>query len=465
MTTIDQVVAGSDLPRTHPPLPRVPQERHLATEIPGPRSRELMIERRAQVSNGFGAQLPVFIDRADGGILLDIDGNRIIDLASGLGPTALGASNERVRERLLAQLDRFTHTCFMTTEYESYVEVCRWLNERAPGDTEKRTALFSTGAEANENAVKIARYFTGRRRILAFDGAYHGRTHMTMSLTSKAHPYKTGFGPFSNDVIHVPVPTSPRDDASAVEICLERVRATLIENDPVSFAAMIIEPILGEAGCLIPQQGFLAGLRKIADQYGIVLIADEVQSGMGRTGRIWAIEHEEVIPDLLVAAKALANGMPLSSVTGPAAIMNAVHPAGLGGTYAGNPLSCEAALAVFEQLDAEGALDQPKALGEVAIDMLRPLVGAGYGVIDVRARGAMIGIEFGDDETLEPLGELAKTVSRYCHANGVLALTNGLHENVIRLLPPIVIDHDLFRDGLQVIIDGVRSARQQPTFA
>lgn len=456
MSTIDQLVAGSDPRPPLPPPPGVPQERYLATTIPGPRSQELMLERRAHVSNGFGAQLPVFIDRADGGILLDVDGNRIIDLASGLGPTSLGASNEGVRERLRAQLDRFTHTCFMTTEYESYVEVCRWLNARAPGDTEKRTALFSTGAEANENAVKIARYFTGRQKLLAFDGAYHGRTHMTMSLTSKAHPYKTGFGPFSNDVIHVPVPTSPRGLEGTVEDSLDRVRATLAQHDPMSFAAMIIEPILGEAGCLIPQEGFLAGLRKIADEHGILLIADEVQSGMGRTGRIWAIEYEAVVPDLLVAAKALANGMPLSSVTGPEDIMNTVHPAGLGGTYAGNPLSCEAALAVFEQLDTEAVLEKATELGRIAIEMLRPLVGAGLGVIDVRVRGAMIGIEFGDEDTLEPASGRAKAVSAYCHGNGVLALTNGVHENVIRLLPPIVIGRALFRDGLQVIVDGIR---------
>ncbi|MEV8147458.1 aminotransferase class III-fold pyridoxal phosphate-dependent enzyme [Arthrobacter sp. NPDC080073] len=456
MSTANHLVAGSDPLRTLPPLPALKQSRYLATEIPGPRSHEFMVERRAQVSSGFGTQLPVFIERADGGILLDVDGNRIIDLASGLGPTSLGASNERVRERLQAQLDRFTHTCFMTTEYQSYVEVCRWLNERAPGNAEKRTALFSTGAEANENAVKIARYFTGRAKVLAFDGAYHGRTHMTMSLTSKAHPYKTGFGPFSNDVIHVPVPTSPRGSADTVDHSLDRVRAALLENDATSFAAMIIEPILGEAGCLIPQEGFLAGLREIADEYGILLIADEVQSGMGRTGRIWAIEYENVVPDLLVAAKALANGMPLSSVTGPADVMNAVHPAGLGGTYAGNPLSCEAALAVFEQLDTEGVLDKATELGRIAVEMLRPLVGAGQGVIDVRARGAMIGIEFGDEDTLEPASGRAKAVSAYCHANGVLALTNGVHENVIRLLPPIVIEPTLFRDGLQVIIGGIR---------
>lgn len=448
-------VAGAEGSEVRPLVP-VPQRRHLETEIPGPRSREMMEDRRAQVSNGFGAQLPVFIERADGGILLDVDGNRIIDLASGLGPTSLGASNARVRERLVAQLDRFTHTCFMTTEYQSFVDVCRWLNEHTPGDYEKRTALFTTGAEGNENAAKIARYVTGRSKFLAFDGAYHGRTHLTMSLTSKSKPYKTGFGPFSQDVVHAPVPTTPRSSAADLGPSLDRVREILVENDPSTFAGIIIEPILGEAGCLLPIPGFLAGLREIADEYGILLIADEVQSGMGRTGKIWAIDHENVVPDLLVAAKALANGMPLSSVTGPAEIMDAVHSAGLGGTYAGNPLSCEAALAVFEQLDEGRVLEQANEMGEIASEMLRPLLGAGVGVIDVRGRGGMIGIEFGDETTLEPDPARAKAVTQYCHANGVLALTNGVHESVIRLLPPVVMEPELFRDGLQVIIDGIR---------
>jgi 4-aminobutyrate aminotransferase/(S)-3-amino-2-methylpropionate transaminase len=278
-----------------------------------------------------------------------------------------------------------------------------------------------------------------------------------MSLTSKSHPYKTGFGPFSEDVVHAPVPTSPGDDVGSVGSYLEQVRAALVENDASTFAAIIIEPILGEAGCLIPLPGFLAGLREIADQFGILLIADEVQSGMGRTGRIWAIEHEGVVPDLLVAAKALANGLPLSAVTGRAEIMNAVHSAGLGGTYVGNPLSCEAALAVFEQIDSGTVLEQATVIGEIALEMLRPIVGSGNGVIDVRARGAIIGIEFGDEQSLEPSSERAKSVTRYCHANGVLALTNGVHENVIRLLPPIVIEPSLFRDGIQVIIDGILS--------
>ncbi|WP_427869554.1 aminotransferase class III-fold pyridoxal phosphate-dependent enzyme [Leucobacter luti] len=457
MHTSETAMAAGPGPAAIPPLVPLPQQRHLETEIPGPRSRAMMVDRRAQVSNGFGAQLPVFIERADGGILLDVDGNRIIDLASGLGPTSLGASNARVRERLVAQLDRFTHTCFMTTEYQSFVDVCRWLNEHTPGDYEKRTALFTTGAEGNENAAKIARFVTGRSKFLAFDGAYHGRTHLTMSLTSKAKPYKTGFGPFSRDVVHAPVPTSPRSSADDHGPSLARVREILIENDPSTFAGIIIEPILGEAGCMLPIPGFLAGLREIADEYGILLIADEVQSGMVRTGKVWAIEHEGVVPDLLVAAKALANGMPLSSVTGPAEIMDAIHSAGLGGTYAGNPLSCEAALAVFEQIDAGRVLEQASEMGEIAAEMLRPLLGTGVGVIDVRGRGGMIGIEFGDEETLEPAPARARAVTEYCHANGVLALTNGVHESVIRLLPPVVMEPALFRDALQVIIDGIRS--------
>lgn len=432
------------------------QQRHLETEIPGPRSRALMAERRAQVADGFGVQLPVFIESADGGILLDVDGNRIIDLASGLGPTALGASNARVRQRVAEQLEKFTHTCFMTTEYSSFVEVCRWLNEHTPGDHEKRTALFTTGAEGNENAAKIARYATGRRRFLAFDGAYHGRTHLTMSLTSKAKPYKTGFGPFSQDVFHAPLPAAPRFDTDAVEPCLTEVRAILEQYDPATFAGIFIEPILGEAGCLIPLPGFVAGLREIADEHGILLIADEVQSGMGRTGRIWAIDHEGVVPDLLVAAKALANGMPLSSVTGSAEVMDTVHAAGLGGTYAGNPLSCEAALAVFEQIDDATVLEQASRLREIAEDILGPVRNAGSGVIDVRGRGGMIGIEFADEEMLEPWPERAKAVAQHCHANGVLAVTNGVYDNVIRLLPPLVIEPELFRDGLQVLLEGIR---------
>lgn len=439
------------------PLPPLTQVRRLATEIPGPRSQELMIERTAEVSSGFGVYMPVFIERADRGILRDVDGNQIIDLASGLGATALGASNAQVRERLLGQADLFTHTCFMTTEYMSFVEVCKWLNRHAPGTGEKRTALFTTGAEANENAVKIARYATGRRKILAFEGAYHGRTFLTMSMTSKEHPYKTGFGPFSDEVFHAPVPAAHRSGAEEVAACLSHVRQILRDNDASEFAAIVIEPILGEAGCVIPSDGFLAGLREIADEHGILLIADEVQCGMGRTGKIFAIEHEDVVPDLIATAKALANGMPLSAVTGRADVMNAVHAAGLGGTYAGNPLACEAALAVFDQLDSTSVLEQATRLGEVAIEMLQPLVGAGVGVVDVRARGGMIGIEFGDRATLAPDSERARAVSQYCHRNGVLALTNGTHENVIRLLPPLVIDEPLFRDGLQVIIDGAHA--------
>jgi len=439
-------------------LPVLPQTREVVTEIPGPRSQKLLAERRQEVPDSIGVHLPVFIERADGGILLDVDGNRIIDLATGLGPTALGAANARVRERVREQLDRFTHTCFMSTEYESYVAVCRWLNTHAPGDFEKRTALFTTGAEANENAVKIARYATGRRKILAFDGSYHGRTYMTMSLSSKEHPYKSGFGPFSDDVLHTAVPSSPRTAEDSVESHLEQVRRTLAENDPSSFAAMIIEPVLGEAGCLIPHPGFLAGLRSIADEHCILLVVDEVQCGMGRTGRLFAIEHEGVVPDLLVTAKALANGMPLSAVTGRADIMDAVHVSGLGGTYTGNPLSCEAALAVFEQLESGEVFERATRLGDIALDLLRPLAGSGLRVIDVRARGAMIGIEFGDERTLEPDSALAKAVSRYCHSHGVLALTNGTFENVIRLLPPLIIEEDLFRDGIQVIISGIREA-------
>ncbi|GAA1795752.1 aminotransferase class III-fold pyridoxal phosphate-dependent enzyme [Leucobacter iarius] len=469
MTRTDSQPTRSDSDRAArlaPPPPLgldLPQSRSLTTEIPGPRSRALHDLRREHVADGLGVALPVFVERADGAIIQDVDGNRIIDLASGIGPTALGASNTRVRERMAAQLDRFTHACFVATEYRSFVEVCAWLNARTPGEFEKRTALYSTGAEANENAVKIARYATGRRNVLAFDGSFHGRTSLTMAMSSKVEPYKRGFGPFSDEVIHAPIPDPLRDGADGLASGLAAVRDALATRGPETFAAIIIEPIQGEAGCRIPIPGFLAGLREIADEHGILLIADEVQTGMGRTGRIFAIEHDGVAPDFVVSAKALANGMPLAAVTGRAEVMNAVHRGGLGGTYAGNPLACEAALAVFEQLEDGALLDRADRIGALAVETLRPLlldpsVPGAPGIIDLRARGAMIGIEFGDPITLAPRPDLAAAVSKFCHANGVLTLTNGVDENVIRLLPPIVIEEALLLDALGVVRAGLEHA-------
>jgi 4-aminobutyrate aminotransferase/(S)-3-amino-2-methylpropionate transaminase len=442
----------------------LPQSRHLATTIPGPRSRALHAERQAQVTDGFGVALPVFIDRAEGGILQDVDGNRIIDFASGIAVTSIGASNRRVSERVAAQLDRFTHTCFMVTEYESFTQVARWLNEHTPGSFEKRTALFSTGAEAVENAVKIARSATGREKVLVFDEAYHGRSLLTMAMTAKVNPYKLNFGPFPAEIVRAASANPLRSPAAAqgpeavAAAALADVEATLAEHGPEEFAAMVIEPVQGEGGFVVPAPGFLAGLRAIADRHGIVLVIDEIQAGMGRTGTLFASEHEGIAGDLTLSAKALAGGLPLSAVTGRANLMNAVHAGGLGGTYAGNPLACEAALAVFEAFEDGSLLANARAIEAAARAVLAPLVEETEVVAEFRGRGAMLAVEFADPGTLAPRADIAKAVSDRCHAQGVLTLTCGTHGNIIRLLPPLVIGSDLLEDGLQVLRNAILDA-------
>ncbi|GAA1497532.1 4-aminobutyrate--2-oxoglutarate transaminase [Paeniglutamicibacter kerguelensis] len=439
----------------------LPQTRHLATAVPGPRSTELHAERTAQVTNGFGITLPVFVTRAEGGIIEDVDGNRLIDFASGIAVTSLGASNKLVAERVAAQLAAFTHTCFMVTEYESFTKVCAWLNRNTPGDFEKRTGLFSTGAEAVENAIKIARAATGRPNVLVFDEAYHGRSLLTMAMTAKVNPYKLNFGPLPTEIIRAASanPLRPAEGlAAGAEAALESVEATILEHGAGTFAAMVIEPIQGEGGFIVPAAGFIPGLRKLADKYGILLVIDEIQAGMGRTGTLFASEHEGVAGDLILTAKALANGVPLSAVTGRAEVMNAPHAGGLGGTYAGNPLACEAALAVFEQFEDGKLLENARRIEAVAREILEPLLTSTNVVAEIRGRGAMLAIELADAATLEPRADLAKEISSACHAAGVLTLTCGTHGNVVRLLPPLVIGEELLRDGLTVLAGAIADA-------
>lgn len=444
------------------------QSRHLETAIPGPRSRALHEQRQEHVSSGFGTALPVFIDRADGGILQDVDGNRLIDFASGIAVTSVGAANARVRERVTAQLERFTHTCFMVTEYDSFTQVCRWLNEHTPGSFQKRTALFSTGAEAVENAVKIARAATGRPNILVFDEAYHGRSLLTMAMTAKENPYRLNFGPLPEQVKRAPSanPLRPSQPAahggSPAAAALAGVEELLSEHGAETFAAMVIEPIQGEGGFVVPAPGFLPGLRALADRYGIVLVMDEIQAGMGRTGRLFASEHEGVAGDITLSAKALAGGLPLSAVTGRAELMNAVHTGGLGGTYAGNPLACEAALAVFEEFEDGRLLASAQAIEDTAREILEPLVESVPALAQFRGRGAMLALEFADPGSLEPRPEIAQAISAACHAQGVLTLTCGTYGNVIRLLPPLVIGADLLRDGLQVLRTAILDTANTP---
>ncbi|MDA4893872.1 4-aminobutyrate--2-oxoglutarate transaminase [Streptomyces sp. MS2A] len=427
----------------------------LRTEIPGPRSRELHARREASVPSGFGITLPVFVARAGTSTLEDVDGNTLIDLASGIAVTSVGAANPRVRESVAAQLDLFTHTCFMVTEYEGFVRVAEWLNEHVPGDFAKRTGLFSTGAEAVENAVKIARAYTGRPGVLVVDEAYHGRSLLTMAMTAKEHPYKTSFGPFPGEVVRGPN-ANPLRGGDAVT-ALAEIERIIAGHGPEHFAALVVEPIQGEGGFVVPAPGFLPGLRRIADAHGIVLVVDEIQTGLGRTGALFASAHEGVAGDLTLTAKALGGGLPLSAVTGRAEIMDAAHAGGLGGTYAGNPLACAAALAVFEVLEDPELLPRVARIERIIRDHLEPLVAEAAFVAEVRGRGAMMAVELADPGTLAPRPDLAQQISAACHAAGVVTLTCGTQGNVIRLLPPLVIDESILETGLAILTTAIRS--------
>jgi 4-aminobutyrate aminotransferase/(S)-3-amino-2-methylpropionate transaminase len=436
------------------------QHRLLRTEIPGPRSRKLQEERSATVSRGFGITLPVFVDHAGGAVIVDVDGNQIVDLASGIAVTSVGASHPEVVRRIAEQAARFTHTCFMVTEYEGFVDVAAALNRLTPGTHEKRTALFTTGAEAVENAVKISRVATGRPAVVVLDHAYHGRTLMTMSMTAKNVPYKSGFGPFAPEIYRAPSPYPFRwrgDQERCAEealALLEELVLTQIGADQV--AAIVAEPIQGEGGFIVPAPGFLPGVQEFARRHGIVFVADEIQTGFGRTGAMFASEHEGLVPDLICTAKALAGGLPLSAVTGRAELMDAVPPGSIGGTYAGNPLACAAALAAIDVIERENLVEKARRIEEQVLPRLRRLAERHPTVGDVRGRGAMLALELVVPGTRTPDPETARAIAAACHEEGVLVLVCGTHGNVIRLLPPLVIEPELLDDALAVLERAVR---------
>jgi len=435
------------------------QQRKLVTEIPGPQSHKLHAEREAAFAAGFGLTLPIFVDRMGGGIVVDVDGNHLIDLASGIAVTSVGASHPEVVAAVQAQVERFTHTCFMVTEYEAAVDVAETLNRLTPGDHEKRTGLFTTGAEAVENAVKIARSYTGRSAVVVLSHAYHGRTLLTMTMTAKNVPYKEGFGPYAPEVYRVASPYSLRwhgdRDNVAQEAFEELVDTITTQIGAHNVAAIIVEPVQGEGGFVVLPQGYLTRVAGFAREHGIVLVADEIQCGLGRTGAMFAVDHEGVVPDLVTTAKALAGGMPLSAVTGRAEIMDSVAPGGLGGTYAGNPVACAAAKAALEVIEREDLPAKARRIEEIARPRLEALVGPGSYVGEVRGRGAMLAMEFVEPGTITPAPEAAKRVAAYANSHGVLTLTCGTYGNVIRLLPPLVIGEVLLRDALDVLEAGV----------
>jgi 4-aminobutyrate aminotransferase / (S)-3-amino-2-methylpropionate transaminase / 5-aminovalerate transaminase len=437
----------------------IEQERRIVTEIPGPRSKELLERRIQAVPRGVFGTVPIFVDAAYGAIVRDVDGNSLIDLGAGLAVLNTGNSAPAVVEAAREQLDRFAHTCFHVTMNEPYVALAERLNALVPGDVERRTMFVNSGAEAVENAVKISRYFTGRQAVVVVDHAFHGRTLLAMSMTAKAMPYKRGLGPFAPEVYRVPFsyPYRCPTGGTTPEECAESCAARAIDQmdkqiGPESIACLVVEPVLGEGGFVVPGPGFLPRLAEYCAEQGILFVADEVQTGLGRTGRWFGIEHEGVVPDLVTTAKSLGGGLPLGAVTGRADVMESVHVGGLGGTFGGNPVACAAALAVLDGIERDGLLEQAEKIGAIAIERLAQMQQRFQVIGDVRGRGAMVAMELVEDRgTKQPAKHAATAVIEECYRQGVVVLKAGTYDNVIRLLPPLTIEEDLLQEALDVL--------------
>lgn len=434
---------------------RLPQARNVSTTIPGPRSQQLNIAREAEVPAGVIPGYPSYISDGAGGVLVDIDGNTIVDFASGIAVTSIGASNQRVAKAVAEAASHLTHTCFLNAPYQGFIDVCKKLNELTPGTHQKKTCLFSTGAEAVENAVKISRRYTGKNRVVVFDGAFHGRTNLTMTMTAKNKPYKTGFGTLAADIYRAPMSYPLRDGLDGKQAAQRTLRYIEQYVGTEELAAVIIEPVQGEGGFIEPAKGFLPILHKWCTDNGVVFIADEIQAGICRTGSWFACDDEGIIPDLITTAKGVGGGMPLSAVTGRAEIMDTPDPGSLGGTYAGNPVACAASLAAFEEMEELDLASRAREIEAIIREELEPLLELAT-VAEVRGRGAMMAIELVDDNN-QPNADLTTKVAKTCREQGVLILTCGLDGNVIRLLPPLVINESTLRDGLQVLAEAIRA--------
>jgi 4-aminobutyrate aminotransferase / (S)-3-amino-2-methylpropionate transaminase / 5-aminovalerate transaminase len=436
----------------------------IRTEIPGPRSRALMARREAAISRGPANATPIFAARADGATIEDVDGNKYIDFAGGIGCLNIGHRSPLVVSAIQAQLEKHLHLCFAVTPYEGYIAVAEKLNSLTPGKFAKKTILLNSGAEAIENAVKIARAYTKRPAVICFEDAFHGRTLLTMSLTSKTHPYKAGFQPFASDIYRIPFAypyrnasgTSSADFAHHLEDAFKRSVA------PESVAALIVEPVQGEGGFVIPPRDYFKLLQDICRKHGILFIADEIQSGFARTGKWFASEHFGIEPDLVTMAKSMGGGMPIAAVTGRAEVMDAPGPGSLGGTYCGHPASCAAALAAIETIEKDGLLARSTTIGEHFEKRARswqkkwPLVG------DVRGLGGMCAIELvRNPETREPADSETKEIAKYCYEHGLIMITAGTFNNVIRILVPLVITDEQFNEGLDVLEAALASVAER----
>ena len=437
--------------------PSLPQQRSLVTAIPGPRSQELLARKAAAVSAGVSHTVPIEAVAAGGGVVVDADGNSLIDLGSGIAVTSVGNAHPAVVRAVQDAVAQFTHTCFMISPYESYVAVAERLNRLTPGDHEKKSALFNSGAEAVENAVKIARKFTGKQAVVAFDHAYHGRTNLTMALTAKSMPYKSGFGPFASEVYRVAASYPFRDRLSGPEAAAKAISTIEKQIGADNLAAVIIEPIQGEGGFIVPADGFLPEIVDWCRANGVVFIADEVQTGFARTGAMFASELFGIVPDLITTAKGIAGGMPLAAVTGRAEIMDATHGGGLGGTYGGNPVACAAAVASIDAFENDGLVARAEELGEILRSRLAALQADDARIGDVRGRGAMVAAEFVDPATGAPDAALTAAVAKAAIAEGVIVLTCGTYGNVIRFLPPLSMPDHLLHEGLDVVAAALAS--------
>ncbi|MEE1621242.1 4-aminobutyrate--2-oxoglutarate transaminase [Zafaria sp. J156] len=439
---------------------RLEQKRSINGAFPGPKSQALAERRARVVAAGVASTAPVYAADADGGVIVDVDGNSFTDLGSGIAVTTVGAGNQEVAGAVAAQAARFTHTCFMVTPYEGYVELAEKIAELTPGTHAKKTVLFNSGAEAVENAVKIARLATGRTAVVAFDHAYHGRTNLTMGLTAKAAPYKRGMGPTAPEIYRMPMSYPYREENPSISGKEAAERAILSMEKQIGgdqIAAIIIEPIQGEGGFIVPAAGFLPRIAEWAKEQGIVFIADEVQSGFCRTGAWFAVDHEGVVPDLMTLAKGIAGGMPLSAVTGRAELLDAVHPGGLGGTYGGNPVAVAGALAAIDFMAAQDLAGRAREIEEAFYARFRPLQEELAGLGEVRGRGAMLALEFVKAGGTEPDADATRKIAADCLAQGVLILTCGTYGNVVRLLPPLVIGDELLADAFDVLEQAIRA--------
>lgn len=421
----------------------------LKTAIPGPKSLDLLRQRQAAVPNGISTNIPIGVLEASGALITDVDGNRLIDLAGGIGTLNVGHSPSEIIDALKDQLNHYIHPVFPVNMYESYIQLAEKLNDIVPGEFPKKTIFFNSGAEGVENAIKIARRYTGRPGIISFERGFHGRTFMSMSLTGKVKDFKKGFGPMATDVYRVPYPYGYRDGQTDEEMLNHFHRLFQASVDPLDVAAIIMEPVQGEGGLVVPSAGFVKRVRELCNEYGIVFIADEVQTGFARTGKLFAMEHFDVQADITVMSKSIAAGIPLAAVTGKADIMDSPKLKELGTTLGGSPLGCVAALKVLEIIKQENLTSRAEQIGK---QIKKRLIRSSPYIGEIRGLGAMIGIEIvKDKDTMEPYPDMVKQIVKKCYENGVMILTSGTYGNVIRLLPPLVITDEQLTEALDVL--------------